>query len=271
MIHGRLYRRGFSTIRITATLCIVGLVGVIAWQIDAAFQSKNAPIASAVVPPANSEPAVPSVDWQKSPGISAATSSSTDPDGLSNIGQNVVSTLTNSYTALSGAGEYSPAVGAQIATDVASTLQANVSYQKFSPTDIKTDADISLARMLAYRADMRVATAPLLKNKEAEYIIFARYLDTHDASNLVALKKVAQNYRNAITLGAKVVVPADAVQYHVAILNSLSEFAATLDAMSNFADDPFASAALLRTYDTAERDVLVSFNAAATYYKQKVS
>ncbi len=39
--------------------------------------------------------------------------------------------------------------------------------------------------------------------------------------------------------------------------------------MSKHADDPFASVALLRSYNEAEADILTSFNALTTYYKSK--
>ena len=123
--------------------------------------------------------------------------------------------------------------------------------------------------MLQYRSDLRTAFAPLLKNTTPEYEIFAQYADTKDVSYLTKLKSIALDYRTAASSTALVVVPRDAVSYHVAILNAMEEFAATLDALATHANDPFASVALLRSYDQAESDMLTSFNALTTYYKSK--
>ena len=272
----RFRHSGFSTIRITAALCVVGLLGVSAWEIESALHPAVAPAiatSGSLAVGTESNTPLPKVNWQLNPSgtSTVAVASSTDPDGLANIAPNVVGTLLGSYSALQNAGQYSSDVGGQIAGDVASTLVANVSYSTFTASDIKTDSDTSLARMLTYRADMRTATAPLLKNKEPEYAIFARYVDSQNPKDLAELQTVAKNYRDSVALLQKVVVPADATTYHVAIMNSLSSFAATLDAMSAHANDPFASAALLRTYDAAEQDVLTSFNDEAMFYRKKVS
>jgi hypothetical protein len=177
--------------------------------------------------------------------------------------------LLGAYVQIRQGGAYTPNQGQKAAEALAPYVRAPIEFTSYQTSDIQTDSDISYKRMLAYRSDLRASLAPLLKNTKPEYAIFALYASTKDPKYLSELKSVAENYRDASGATARVIAPSDAVPYHIAILNALQEFAATLDAMATHADDPFASVALLRTYDQAESDVLTSFNALATYYKSK--
>lgn len=266
---------------IAAALSVVALLGIGAWQIQAAIRSSGVVSAEnkTLTPlPERAETPFSKIDWQSefAVGAEVATdqgegSGAAQKDGLSNIAGNVTGVLLESYTTLAENGEYTPEIGERIGEDIAASLRAHVSYTAYTTNDLSVDADTSYARMLAYRGDMQIALGPLLKNTEYELNIFASYIETGDTNDLTRLKNTAQNYRDAIANATKVVVPADAVSYHVGILNALSEFASTIDAMAESADDPFAGAALLRTYNTAEQNVLMSFNALAQYSKNKSS
>jgi hypothetical protein len=256
--------RGFSPIFITAALSVLILLAVAGWEMNQSLQAKNAPPVPAPVS-AQDVPAALADTADAASTSSAATSS----DPISDIGTTVLNQLEGAYTQMQEAGVYSTTTAQEAGESLAPYVTASVSYPTFSSGDIKTDPDTSYARMLTYRNDLRTSLAPLLKNTEPEYEIFAYYTDTKDASYLTKLKDVAQNYRDAANLTANVSVPADAVPYHIAILDAMEEFAATLDAMAAHASDPFASVALLRSYDQAESDMLTSFNALTTYYKSK--
>ena len=251
--------RGFSPIFITAGLAALALIGVIAWE---AVKSVNAGNPPTVLPTTLGNPAL-----NLTPESSSGTASSTDP--ISALGSIILDQLTGAYQDLQSSGTYSTSTAEQVGQSLAPYVIADVSYPTFSASDIKTDAATSYARMLQYRSDLRTSLSPLLNNTQPEYEIFAYYVNTKDVSYLKKLQSVAASYRVAATSTAQVVVPADAVKYHVAILNAMEEFGATLDAMAAHADDPFASVALLRTYNKAESDMLNSFNALTTYYKSK--
>lgn len=275
---GRIYAIEFSPILITAALSVVVLLGVGAWQFDQAMQQKNAPLSyvksSSLAPESgaaqdtNFDAQQQTADTAAAAGAGAAQSASSS-DPISQIGTNVMNQLMSAYVGLRQAGVYSTSTAEAAAIQIQPSLNASISYPTFRPSDIKTDPDTSYARMLAYRGDLKASLAPLMKNTEPEYEIFAEYVNTGDASYLTKLESVAQDYRNAASSTAIVVVPIDAVSYHVAILNAMEDFAATLDAMVAHASDPFASAALLENYDRAESDMLTSFNALTTYEKQK--
>ena len=254
--------RGFSPIFITAALSVLVLALVAGWEMNQSVQANNPATALGVQ-------TLPSLVSSGVGASAAASATATSSDPISAIGPAVLYQLEGAYQQMQQAGVYSTTTAAAAAQSLAPYVTANVSYPTFSASDVKTDSDTSYARMLTYRNDLRTSLAPLLKNTEPEYEIFAYYVDTKDASYLAKLKNVAQEYRDAATLTSKVTAPEDAVTYQVGIQNAMEEFAGTLDAMAAHADDPFASVALLRSYDQAESDMMTSFNALTSYYKSK--
>lgn len=267
----------FLRMAIPAALSVVALIGIGLWQAHQAIVSgtpvsaTNRTITSL---PERATTPYGSIDWQTpitdSPAsVENSGEAKEDKDGIGNIAGNVVGTLVGSYTTLAEAGAYTPAEGEKIAEDIATSLRANVSYETYGVSDLKTDTDASYDRMLAYRSDLRLALEPLLKNPGYELGLFATYIETRDTKYTDLLKAAAENYREAVGNAAKVVVPKDAATEHVGILNALSEFGATVEAMAAHADDAFAAAALLRTYSESEAGLMTSFNTLAIYYTSK--
>jgi hypothetical protein len=267
-------RVAFSPMQILAASSILILIGVIIWQTGKVFIVGGETLAANETPLAE-EAATPyeSVDWQTpitdETGAILTALGEPDQDGISNIAGNVVGTLLYSYNALNENGAYTPEEGEKIAGDIAASLRADVSYKIYAPEDIETDADTSYERMLAYRKDLQVALEPLLGNKGYELSIFANYIDTADQKYVSELKTIAQNYRAALDKAAQVVVPQDAAAQHISILNALSQFSTTIERMSQHADDAFAAAALLSTYQNSETNLFLSFNQLASYYTSK--
>ena len=271
----RMYARGLSSIASTAVISVAVLLSALVWQITAITNSKQeSSHAISEYQPAggatNSE-AVAS----DNPGLSQSETATNadikpyDPNDLSQTGENAFGKLIGTYVALKQSGAYTAAVGERVAEDVADSLNAPVEYTAILESDIKAVSDTSYKRMLQYRSDMRTAYEPLLQNKEPEFAVFARYVETGDKSNLATLSLYAERYKKAASNAKNAVVPKDIVSYHVRIANSLLQFAATLEAMVKYADNSMASLALLRTYNGAEADVLTSFNSLATFQRNK--
>jgi hypothetical protein len=263
---------GFSPLLLTAAISVVALLAIVGWDIARTVREKSAAtdfVAQVSSDASASEPQNAAAAQRFFAAEASSSGAASSTDLISDIGPAVMDSLENSYAQMQAQGTYTTAAGEAAAQDLAPLVDAQVSYQTYSAADIKTDPDTSYDRMLTYRERLRIALAPLLKNTEPEYEIFAYYVQTKDPTYLAKLSAVAQNYRDAASSSAQVVVPQDAVSYQVAILNAMEEFAATLDAMAAHADDPFASVALLRTYDQAQNDMLTSFNNLATYYKSK--
>ena len=261
---------------IAAAFSVVALVGVILWQSTSSWRESKVAETSNEVEISTLETADSGnrLDWQRAfndvPVADEAKNTPVDvedSDGLSNIGENVLGTLVGSYITLKDSGIYSQEVGNSVAEVIAEDLRANVTYRIYSASDVTTDPDPSVTRMLSYRSDMRVALEPLLKNRDYELEVFARYVDTNDASHLEELERMAQNYQIAIENTAKIVVPKQAVAYHLAALNALSEFEIVLMRMTQHADDPYAAAALLRAFGNAETNMFLSFDALAGYFR----
>lgn len=263
----------FLPIQAAAVLAVLALVVVASAQGYSKIANSNRALSAK-----NGSDAAPSVartpygsiNWQASP-VASTTGAELDADGISNIADNVAGVLVGSYAALSESGSYTQEEGERVAADIASSLKASVSYKTYSSGDLTTDADTSYARMLAYRNDLRIALEPLLQNPGYELSLFANYIESRDNTHLDRLKATAENYRLAIKNAAGVVVPEDALSEHIGILNSLSEFASVVERLTEHADDAFASAALLRTYNESEANLLASFNKLAGYYRGKKS
>lgn len=256
---------GFAPIVVTAALSVVVLLAVAGWEIQKNLQEKQE-VSSFIAIRGENDP-IDLENTSDSGGSGASFSTSTDV--ISYIGPAVLDHLVGAYLQMQEDGTYTASGGEKVAENLASVVRAPVEYRAYQGSDLKTDSDTSYQRMLAYRSDLRDALAPLLKNTQPEYEIFALYASTKDSVYLAALRTVAQNYRDAQSAVARVIVPKDATPYHLGILNAMGEFAATLDAMARHADDPFAAVALLRTYNEGEVDILTSFNALTTYYKSK--
>ncbi len=254
----RLHTSGFSAIRVAAVLSVVVLMGAVGWR---GYEYLGGATLSAT-----------------NTGVATSTSSATDNQipitqtvGSTAIGAAVLDDLVSRYNSLQERGIYTPEIGQKVAEEMASTLIPEVPFTRHTAAEVVTDPTMSSDRALTYRRDLQESLKPLLENKQAGFEIFALYTDTRDPKYLTELRQAAENYRKAVHASMQVIVPKDAVDEHVAILNALEQFAATLDAQAMNANDPLASVALLRTYNESEAGVLSSFNALATYFREKTS
>ncbi|HEY4514147.1 MAG TPA: hypothetical protein VJH69_02375 [Candidatus Paceibacterota bacterium] len=280
------HESGVTPILITAVVALTALVGVLGWQAASAIKSRGAEthyVADKPVRMANGATVSGSgenfarieQDFTTYDDDTAMDSSDKleqrDSNDFSQIGTGVISQIADTYSQLQQIGGYTPTQGERIAGNIASSLRAEVSYEPYNALEFTTDPDTSYKRMLAYRADLQIALQPLLSNSEPELEIFGRYIESQDKNDLKRLGEVATNYREAAANMKEVTVPRDALTYHMAVVNSLIEFASTLEAMAKNADDSMATLALLRAYNDGEQAVLTSFDSLARYQRQKAS
>lgn len=259
--------RGYTPIMITAALSIAVLSVATAWEWGA--QTRRAQ-GHPLPPPVPVERVSVSNDaWLEELFSSGIVSTTTDnpPGTPGTFTERILGTLIDSYISLgedSAKGELE-----SLAFQAAEGARVPILYTELSPEEFETSADTSYERMLKYRNDLRIATEPLLVNNEAEFAVFARYVETGDRGYLQELRLIATRYQEAGTRAREVIPARDALLYHVQIVNALNEFAAVLDTMARFADDPIASIAVLRAYNEAERHMFTSFNALSAYYASK--
>lgn len=188
---------------------------------------------------------------------------------LRGAGDSITTQLLGQYVALKQAGTYTPEAGARIGKSVSESMRYAPLFERYTKDSLTILEDASYEKTLEYRGNLREALAPLLQNTDAEFDIFARYIATGDETYLRSLGPIGERYKTAATLAGHVPTPKDAADTHVRMLNSLLQFASVLESITKWGSDPFASAVLLQTYNTAEREVFYAFDALATYYVQK--
>lgn len=218
-------------------------------------------------------------DWQdelvragifstSSPPDASETATSSDP--LSDIGAALAQSLISGYLSLAQYDAYTPERGEQLANTIAENLRAPVTFVPHAVDELSLDPDTSRSRISRYRTDVQLALQPLLTDEEYELTLFAAYIETNDPAWLDRLSKASKNYRAAEENLLAVRVPQDAAPEHLRLANALGAFAETLERMTRFAKDPFASIALLRTYNERERDLDLAFDALVKYYARTI-
>lgn len=257
MVSERLSRVAFSPMNAIAAVSALVLFGAIAWTSLERYSGTAPAFVRTATAPADGIPAE---------GASLGLGTSTDATSTTPLGDAVLGQFASRFVALSQNG-LATDTAAITAADITPTVQA----QTFAPANIPTDPDTSLAGVIRYRNDLRIALAPLLNNTSPELDIYARWIDTGDDQYLNQLRSIAHDYASALSAAQKVHTPTDGVQFQVGILNALSSFGAALGALADNAKDPIASVTLLRTYNMAEQQMFTAFNALALYSAQKAT
>lgn len=248
-----------------AIIAVVALVCSIYWRYTADTRALDSGTATSALAQNDAGVFDPlQSDWD--PALAAASST-----GYTEIGAATLQQLIGTYTALQESGMYTPETGQAVAESIGENMKPQIRYTAVDSSALKIDRESSVGRLQAYREDLQECLEPLLKNNEAEFVVYGRYVETKDVKNLEQLHDFALNYRTAKKNCLETSVPADATTYHVAMVNALEKFAATLEAMATHAHDPFAAAALLVNYNDAEHDMFASFRSIATFFKAKLS
>ena len=267
---------GSSPIAVTALLSVVLLMSVTAVRITLALKppAKEAPIVVAAAAAVASSTQDDSFSQQSRLLLGQTditdTGAATSTDHLSLIGPMIAGEMLGSYARIKDSGQsYTKEDLRSAAEKIAEHVKAVVAFDAFSNSDFATDDDSSTERVRVYRDDLQNAFKPLARIPSAEYVIYAHYVETSDPKYLTELKDAAEAYRVSANAAAKIVVPRDAINYHREILNSLRAFASVLDGLASHGDDPFASVALLRTYNEKEQVVYDAFDGMRAYYAKK--
>jgi hypothetical protein len=264
---------GSSPIAATAFLSVLVLGGVSIARVVAHFNPAVAPIVTAAAQETSVTPELTVDQLQEMIllGLTDASDapSATSTDHLAMIGPMVLGEIYGSYAALRESGDYTKEDLQAAAEQIAVSLKAAVAYDAFESTDFTADRDTSTARVRTYRDELLTALEPVSSVPEAEYVILGRYMETQDATYLAQLKEAARAYRAAAERASIIAVPKDAVELHRDTLNALQAFASVLDGISDHANDPFASIALLRTYAEKEAAIRTAYDHMRSYYVSK--
>lgn len=281
------FSRGTSPIAITAALSVAILIAAIGSYIGERSMSAHIPASLAAYEPAE-RPTYVAVadsdgngvpDWQdelvragiaeRAASSTATTTAETDP--VASTGSAVIQTLVSGYLSLTKYDSYTPERGEQLAQTIVANLRAPVIFSPHTTDELTVDTDTSVERIMRYRADMREATALMVDfSAEPEFSLFARFIATGDTAWLDKLSATAKNYREVERAMLAVSTPANAVDVHLRAVNAVGKYTETLERLVRFANDPIATAALIRTYNEDEREFLLAFDALAKYYVHNV-
>jgi hypothetical protein len=194
----------------------------------------------------------------------------TTNDHLSLIGPMIAGEMLGTYARILDSGQdYTKEDLREAAARIADRMKAAVAYDAFENSDFTVDPDSSTERVRVYRDQLQEAFKPLSSIPSAEYVIYGHYVETSDPKYLTQLRDAAAAYRASADAGAQIRVPQDAINYHRELLNSLRAFAAVLDGLVSHGDDPYASVALLRTYNEKEQGIYDSFDRMRSLFARK--
>ena len=250
------HTRGSSMIKLTAFMAVILLLGALLYSINTYYNGDGT---LSIALPQNASSATP-VDP-----LVAKTATNTLPK----LDKTALAMIFANYGILKKQGGFSSSTADALGVQVAEAIKPNIYFEPLTARSLNIVQDTSYNRMIAYRTDLQTAFKPLLENKESEISIIGSYEQSKSASDLDKLRDVAANYDAAASAAAKVAVPSDAVTYHLAVINSLREFSATLNAFSDYATNSITSAAVLMSYNQAEQNVTSSFSALAKYFTTK--
>lgn len=198
-----------SIIRVTSPIAVLAAIAVLV--LFTVATSRIIGFFKGDAPPAYASAAIEEgsghvgADWQQEMTLLGLATTS-DPtatstgDSIALIGPAVMAQLLGAYAGLEASGTSGSDTLAEAAHAIAPHVKAIVTHRLYGTADIKVDADTSLDRMLAYRADMREALAPLLDNKQSELEMYGRFVETNDKTILTDMKSAAANYRAAASL-----------------------------------------------------------------------
>ncbi len=245
----------------TAGASVVVLVLVVGWAITTRSSSQYVRSVQASTEAAAADSAPPSID-----SIAAASDTQMATSDIAMVGPAVVGELVAQYQTLKNNNAYTPQAAASVAQQLGENVTAPVPYKNYTLSDIHTSSDTSYEGMLAYRGKLKDALAPLAGLNDLEISVFAKYAETKDPQYLDQLRTIIADYAAATDVSAQLTVPQDAAALHVGILNAMSQFGATLEALADNADDPITVITLLRTNQDAENMMISSFYDLAMYF-----
>lgn len=275
---GVLSEKGQSPIVVVAGLAGAMLLITIGWRLGNAVERPSTNSLSFERPSTQEVLAArPQIDssrnWQQELAALGLIGTSTDGTIVAtttrSIGEMISEDFITGYLALKESGRYTAETAAQVGRSIGENVRAPSQFIVHSESELKKDSDSSTARALSYRADMREALTVLISDAPPEFETFALYIETKNPERLRELEEAADRYQKAESALLSVVVPQEAAQLHLRVINSLGSYADSLRQLIRYANEPLSTIAVLRTYNDAEREMLYAFDALASYYVRK--
>lgn len=278
LFSSRTASRGQTPIIVAAGFAVAILLVAAAWRLGDILKIEETvpltyerPSTEQVL--AQRKPLASDRDWKNELAGLGLISTSTDGDIFATSTLRVTDMISqdflNSYVQLKESGRYSKELAGEVGKSIGTNVRAPSQFVVHSEDEFQKSADVSLARTLQYRADMREALAVLISDSPPEFELFGLYIETKNPAHLEELSQAAERYQTAERALLSIVVPQDAVSLHLRAVNSLGSYADAIRQLIRYADEPLSTLAVLRTYNDAEREMLYAFDALASYYVRK--
>jgi hypothetical protein len=144
-----------------------------------------------------------------------------------------------------------------------------LSYKQYSVKDIVVSSDNSEAAFRAYATGMGLAINTHSIKEENEGIIVKRSVEREDRNEIKKLDNIVRSYENILNASLKIPVPKDAINIHLAVLNSYSDIIMTIKGMRVIFEDPFTAIQAVSHYQVASRGIFNAFLSVKKLYENK--
>ncbi len=177
---------------------------------------------------------------------------SSTEDGPSITGS-IGARIASQVASLKENGEYTPEKGLAIADAVLNEVSATASFTPYPESSFAPTVPPTADNVRTYSSVMQTALSPLTELPGTDFILFANYLYSGKTDSLDEMRRRATLYSSIARSLILIRAPRDIATDHQRLANGLLYFQSVTTQMTQRADDPLATLALIRAYNEAER------------------
>ena len=140
---------------------------------------------------------------------------------------------------------------------------------QYALKDIETTTDISQPRTLMYRDQFQQAILPVTQIGEYELMTYGRAIESGDPAEFEKLTAAATIYDEIAQTLLTIIVPEDAAQAHLDLINSFATFASILNTMTKTPEDPLLTFIATRDFLEGEDAIKLAYSQIDIYFTLK--
>lgn len=189
----------------------------------------------------------PEEDWEKE--FNSLTSKPLNPStdlSSSTLTDLLARSLFTQFAKNQDQGQLTEAAQQQVIADTLGKI--NLRFTSYTVNNLSLSEDSSPAGIKKYGNDLGKVVEDNSSENMNEAAILAQALAQSNSSSLGALDPISSSYHNLLSYSLRVKVPREAVEAHLAWVNSLSAMADTVDAMRVAFQDPVRTVLYLDKY-----------------------
>ena len=191
--------------------------------------------------------ALPASDWEKE--FAAITSKPLNPStdlASSTLTDLLARSLFTQFASAQSGGEIDEAGQQKIIDETLGKIRLR--FSTYSAANLSLIDDSSTAAIRKYGNDLGEVVRENSSMNVNEAVILSQALNQDNKATLNALAPISSSYHNLLSFSLRVKVPREAVEAHLAWINSLSAMAETIDAMQVAFQDPVRTVLYLNKY-----------------------